>query len=326
MKARFIVRALFLSLALLIIPTTLLPTASSAQVIISVSIAPPMLPIYTQPYCPGPDYIWIPGYWAYGPDGYYWVPGTWVLAPEPGLLWTPGYWGWSGIAFIWHPGYWGPQVGFYGGVYYGFGYNGYGYDGGYWRNSHFFYNRAVNRIRAGTIRNVYDRPVNIRRGNRVSYNGGRGGINMRPTSRDLAAERQRRFEATPVQVQHREAARNQRELRMSVNRGRPPIAATQRPGEFRGREVQPTRPQAQPPAVQNNRQQRQVQPQRQQQIRPEPQRQVQPQQQQRQQQQQRPQQQQQRPNAQKEQRGQPQHPAPREQRDSKPQSDRGPGF
>src|SRR5215472_18925874 len=57
--------------------------ASSAQVLVSVSMGPPALPVYEQPYCPGEGYIWTPGYWAYGPDGYYWVPGTWVLAPEP---------------------------------------------------------------------------------------------------------------------------------------------------------------------------------------------------------------------------------------------------
>ena len=53
-----------------------LPASSFGGVFVSVSIAPPVLPVYAQPVCPGPDYIWTPGYWAYGPDGYYWVPGT----------------------------------------------------------------------------------------------------------------------------------------------------------------------------------------------------------------------------------------------------------
>ena len=56
---------------------------------------PPPIPFYEQPFCPGPDYIWIPGYWDYGSDGYYWVPGMWELAPRVGWMWTPGYWGWS---------------------------------------------------------------------------------------------------------------------------------------------------------------------------------------------------------------------------------------
>ena len=54
---------------------------------------PPPLLDYDQPYDPGDDYIWTPGYWAWSPDGYYWVPGAWVEAPYEGALWTPGYWG-----------------------------------------------------------------------------------------------------------------------------------------------------------------------------------------------------------------------------------------
>ena len=48
------------------------------------SFAPPALPVYEQPLCPGEGYLWTPGYWAYDNDygDYYWVPGTWVMAPE----------------------------------------------------------------------------------------------------------------------------------------------------------------------------------------------------------------------------------------------------
>ena len=60
-----------------------LPGSSRAQIAVGVSIhiGPPALPVYPQPVCPGPGYIWTPGYWAYGPDGYFWVPGTWIVAP-----------------------------------------------------------------------------------------------------------------------------------------------------------------------------------------------------------------------------------------------------
>jgi hypothetical protein len=93
-----------------------LPSPAQAQIAVGVSIriGPPALPVYPQPICPGPSYIWTPGYWAYGPAGYYWVPGTWVMAPAVGLLWTPGYWGWRGRFYVWYAGYWGPHVGFYG--------------------------------------------------------------------------------------------------------------------------------------------------------------------------------------------------------------------
>ena len=92
---------------------------------------PPPLPDYTQPECPGPNYIWTPGYWSYTAAGYYWVPGAWVLAPYVDALWTPPYWAYSDGHYRWHRGYWGRHVGFYGGINYGFGYTGLGYDGGY---------------------------------------------------------------------------------------------------------------------------------------------------------------------------------------------------
>jgi hypothetical protein len=71
-----------------------IPAASFAGIFVSIGFgAPPVLPVYVQPVCPAPGYIWTPGYWSYADDGgYYWVPGAWVLAPYPGALWTPGYW------------------------------------------------------------------------------------------------------------------------------------------------------------------------------------------------------------------------------------------
>src|SRR5467141_3661875 len=154
----------------------MIPVSSFAGVVVSVSFAPPVLPVYVQPACPGEGYIWTPGYWAYGPDGYYWVPGTWVLAPTPGFLWTPGYWGWGGGGYLWHAGYWGPHVGFYGGINYGFGYVGSGYYGGRWDRGHFAYNRSVNNVNVTIIHNTYNTRVVNRTTTRVSYNGGNGGV------------------------------------------------------------------------------------------------------------------------------------------------------
>jgi hypothetical protein len=211
--------------------------ASFAQVGVSITIGPPALPVYEQPLCPGEGYIWTPGYWAYDYDisDYYWVPGTWVLAPEVGFLWTPSYWGWGGGRFLFHEGYWGPQIGFYGGINYGFGYFGNGYEGGRWDHDHFFYNRSVNNINVTNIHNVYNTTViNNTNVNRVSYNGGNGGINSRPTREQEAADRERHIPPVAAQTQHFQAARANPELRASVNHGKPPVAATARPGEFSG--------------------------------------------------------------------------------------------
>jgi WXXGXW repeat (2 copies) len=211
--------------------------ASFAQIGISVSFGPPALPVYEQPICPGDGYIWTPGYWAWDGSDYYWVPGTWVEAPQVGFLWTPGYWGWGGSAFLFHEGYWGPHVGYYGGINYGFGYGGHGYEGGRWENNHFYYNTSVNRINNVNIHNTYNTRVEYNSGNRVSYNGGNGGINERPSSQEETYDRERHVGPVAAQNQHVQQARSNQELRASANQGKPPIAATSKPGDFKGSAV-----------------------------------------------------------------------------------------
>src|SRR5215469_12111182 len=94
---------------LLLLLILLLSLAGFAQVSIGVAVhfGPPAIPVYVQPACPAP--------------GYMWVPGIWVLAPMHGYLWTPGYCAWNGTGFCFTAGYWGPVVGFYGGINYDFG-------------------------------------------------------------------------------------------------------------------------------------------------------------------------------------------------------------
>jgi hypothetical protein len=231
---RNLIRALIAALSLVALPVV---SQAGLFVGVSVNIAPPVLPVYVQPPCPAPGYIWIPGYWAWD-DGYYWVPGTWMLAPEVGLLWTPGYWGWAEGAYVWHVGYWGPRVGFYGGVNYGFGYDGVGYEGGYWRGNQFYYNRSVTNINTTNITNVYNRTVvNNVNVTRVSYNGGAGGVVARPTAAELSAEHERRMGPTSVQRGQQQMASTDHSLRAAANGGRPAIAATPKAGVFSGHGV-----------------------------------------------------------------------------------------
>jgi hypothetical protein len=67
----------------------------------------------------------------------------------------------------------------------------------------------------------------------VSDNGGSGGINARPTSQEEGYRREGHVGRVPDQNQHLQQARSNPELRASANHGRPPIAATTRPADFR---------------------------------------------------------------------------------------------
>ena len=193
---------------------------------------PPPLPDYSQPECPGDDYIWTPGYWAYNPAGYYWVPGVWVEAPYAGALWTPPYWAFVSGRYYWHAGYWGPHVGFYGGINYGFGYTGLGFYGGYWHGGVFVYNRDVANVNVHVVRNVYSYPVkNYTPVNRISFNGGAGGIDRRPVAAELAVRRESHSAPVAVQLEHMRSAEGNRAQFAAENHGRPAVTAVARPVE-----------------------------------------------------------------------------------------------
>ena len=209
---------------------------------VDASQPPPPLPVYAQPPCPGDGYLWTPGYWGYGNANYYWVPGVWAQAPYTGALWTPGWWGFLGAAYRFHQGYWGPHVGFYGGVPYGYGYTGSGFHGGYWDRNQFRYNRSVTNVNITNIHNTYNRTVinNVTVNNRVSYNGGRGGLNARPTQGEFAAMREQHVRPLPAQVEHHQQAMQNRAQYANFNGGRPAALAVARPLQLQHVNVAPS--------------------------------------------------------------------------------------
>lgn len=211
-------------------------TTAHAGIFISVGIAPPPLPVYVQPALPGEGYIWTPGYWAWAdPGGYYWVPGVWVRPPQVGFLWTPAYWGWEGGRYRFYDGYWGPHVGFYGGINYGFGYGGVGFEGGYWRGGGFFYNHAVNNFGGVHVTNVYEHNVVVNNNtyNRVSFNGGNGGVPYRANAQEQAALHENHVAPTGEQFQHQNFAAQNPQQRFNENHGNPSVRAAATPAAFR---------------------------------------------------------------------------------------------
>jgi len=194
--------------------------------------APPGLPQYYQPQDQQQGQIWQPGYWANGQSGYFWVPGTWVTPPQQNMLWTPGYWGSNNGSYQWNQGYWAQNVGYYGDVNYGNGYYGTGYTGGQWRNNNFYYNTAVSNVQPIVVRYVYiDRTVlvNQYRGNRISYHGGRYGIQGNPTPYEQRVRTEQHYQWTNVQQQHVYVSAQNRNFQQSVNHGRPAVVAVPRP-------------------------------------------------------------------------------------------------
>ncbi len=210
------------------------PIAAPAQFSIgvgfTVGVPPPPMPVYSQPVAPYPNYMWTPGYWAWGPAGYYWVPGTWVAPPSVGMYWTPGYWGATGGGYGWNAGYWGPSVGFYGGINYGFGYPGTGFYGGAWNGGNFAYNTAYANVNKTIVHNTYNKTVINKNvcNNCVSYNGGKGGTPDKPTPSQINARKNGKAPTTAQKQQATIASQDRNQL-ASVNKGKPTLAASQKP-------------------------------------------------------------------------------------------------
>jgi len=217
-------------LAATILASPLLLDHAKAQPVIgiSITIAPPLLPVYVQPPMPEMGYVWTPGYWAYGAVGYYWIPGAWIQPPEVGYLWTPPYWGWNNGYYAFNPGYWGRHVGYYGGVNYGYGYGGNGYDGGRWNGQHFEYNRAANNFGSVHVVNAYQSNLTVVNHTNVSYTGGAGGLRTEPSAQDRQAAHDSHIAPTTDQVRHVDAAMANPDY-TSHNNGHPAGPATPRP-------------------------------------------------------------------------------------------------
>jgi hypothetical protein len=68
--------------------------------------------------------------------------------------------------------------------------------------------------------------------NKVSYNGGAGGVAAAPTPQERAAAQEQHVAPTPMQQQHVQEAIRNPALAARANGGHPPIAATPRPAAF----------------------------------------------------------------------------------------------
>ena len=69
--------------------------------------APPPPQVEVVPVAPGPDYVWLPGYWSIGVGGsWVWIGGHYGLPPRPHAIGVGGHWGRRGRDYVWIGGHW----------------------------------------------------------------------------------------------------------------------------------------------------------------------------------------------------------------------------
>ena len=78
-------------------------TAPSEVVTVAPPANPPLAPMVASP---GPQYVYMPGYWSWQQGQWVWIRGSWVVPPQPKATWVPGKWVHKGHGYIWVSGYW----------------------------------------------------------------------------------------------------------------------------------------------------------------------------------------------------------------------------
>jgi len=73
---------------------------------VTVNEAPPAEQTEVVGVAPGPDYIWIGGYWGFVGGRWVWTGGHWGRRPHPGAVWVAGNWEHRGGHYVWHEGRW----------------------------------------------------------------------------------------------------------------------------------------------------------------------------------------------------------------------------
>jgi hypothetical protein len=66
----------------------------------------PAMPSEVMSVSPGPEYVWVKGYYNWDGSRYQWVPGTWVRASSPSAVWVPAHWQPTTGGYIWVAGAW----------------------------------------------------------------------------------------------------------------------------------------------------------------------------------------------------------------------------
>jgi len=70
-----------------------------------VSEAPPPPQTEVVVAAPGPEYLWVPGYWSWN-GRWVWIGGRWGLRPHPHAVWVGPRYVRRGHGYVYFHGYW----------------------------------------------------------------------------------------------------------------------------------------------------------------------------------------------------------------------------
>ena len=82
------------------------PLAPPGAMFVSARLGPPPPRVEVIGYAPGPDFVWIRGYWDWEGTDYVWVSGHWDRRPYERAVWVPDHWRSSPRGWYRKEGHW----------------------------------------------------------------------------------------------------------------------------------------------------------------------------------------------------------------------------
>ena len=70
------------------------------------NVPPPAERVEVVGVAPGPEFIWINGYWGISGGAHVWVPGRWVRPPHARAVWIAPIWERRYGRYYFHEGHW----------------------------------------------------------------------------------------------------------------------------------------------------------------------------------------------------------------------------
>jgi hypothetical protein len=72
--------------------TACVPIPPPGEGAVFVEFGPPPPRYEEVPVQPGPEFVWVRGFWAWEGGQYAWRPGHWAARPQPRAHWVEGRW------------------------------------------------------------------------------------------------------------------------------------------------------------------------------------------------------------------------------------------
>ncbi len=85
------------------------PLPSLEMRIVAAEPPPPPGEIVVRGERPGPDYVWVGGFYDWQGDDWVWVPGHWIAPPEPTVRWVSARYVRVDGGFRYEPPHWSNQ-------------------------------------------------------------------------------------------------------------------------------------------------------------------------------------------------------------------------